>query len=291
MNVTARTKHRLIATADEARRLAWEARRSDLTVGVVMTMGALHEGHLSLVKASNETCDRTVVTVFVNPTQFGPSEDFHRYPRQLSDDVAALDAYDVEFIFAPTVDEMYPPGHSTFVEPPSVARPLEGQCRPGHFRGVTTVVLKLLNVIPADIAFFGQKDYQQYLVIRQTVADLNIPVEVQVCPTVRDADGLALSSRNQYLTDEQRECALAIPRSLQLARQLVEQNERNAGRIAARMRQVLAAGGVTHIDYVALADPETLEEAKRIERPVLVAVAAHVGSTRLIDNLLIAPSG
>ena len=192
--------------------------------------------------------------------------------------------YHVDVVFAPDAGEMYRPLHSTFVAPPRVAERLEGACRPGHFRGVTTVVLKLLNIVPADIAYFGQKDYQQYLVLRDMIADLDVATEVRVCPTLRDADGLALSSRNHYLSTLEREIALAVPRSLERARDLAREGIHHAGQLMARMREVLTEGPVERIDYLAIVDPETLEDVRTVERRALALVAAYVGNTRLIDN-------
>jgi pantoate--beta-alanine ligase len=274
----------LIARCAEVHRAVADARAEGKSIGVVPTMGALHEGHLSLVRASRGECDMTVVTIFVNPTQFGPHEDFSRYPRTLDKDSAALGECGADLVFAPANDEMYPAGFSSYVEPPKVAEPLEGRCRPGHFRGVATVVLKLFNVIPADVAFFGQKDYQQSLVIRRMVEDLNVPTEIRVCPIVREPGGLAMSSRNVHLNNDERQQALAISRSLHLAAELVRQGELDAAVIKAKMLQTLADAGITRVDYVALADPETLEDVSRVDLPRMALVAAHVGNTRLIDN-------
>lgn len=260
-------------------------RRNGKTVGLVPTMGALHEGHLSLVKAARRECDVTVVTIFVNPTQFGPGEDFRSYPRTLEADLRQLAQFDVEFVFAPANDEMYAPEHSTYVEPPAVAQPLEGAFRPGHFRGVATVVLKLLNMIPAHVAFFGHKDYQQTLVIRRMVEDLSLAVDIRVCPTIREPGGLAMSSRNQYLSPPQRHQALALWQCLCRAEELVRGGENNADIVRAEMRAVLAIAGIDRVDYTSLADPETLLELKTLDRPAIALVAAHVGKTRLIDNL------
>lgn len=271
--------------------LVREAQRRGQKVGIVPTMGALHAGHLSLVEASNRACDVTVVTIFVNPTQFGPNEDFQKYPRTLDSDLAALADLKVDAVFVPQAETMYPPGYSTYVEPPSVAQPLEGVCRPGHFRGVATVVLKLFHLCPADVAFFGAKDYQQATVIRRMVADLNVPIDVQVMPTVREPDGLAMSSRNRYLSAAEREQALALSRSLQLAADLVAGGERNASTVASRMRDVFDAAGITDIDYIAVADPQTLEPLETIAGEAVVLVAARVGTTRLIDNRVIGPAG
>jgi pantoate--beta-alanine ligase len=277
----------LATTRDEVQRVLAVARQAGKRIGVVPTMGALHDGHLSLVRASNDDCDFTVVTIFVNPTQFGPHEDFERYPRTLDRDIELLASCRVDLVFAPTNQEMYPAGFSTYVEPPKVAEPLEGQCRPGHFRGVATVVLKLFNSVPADVAYFGQKDYQQSLVIRKMVEDLNVPVSIRVCPTVREPDGLAMSSRNAYLSPAQRQQALALSGSLNLAAEMIRQGQRDASLIESKMRQALAVAGIDRIDYVALADLQTLDGVHTIDGPVVALIAAYVGQTRLIDNLSI----
>jgi len=268
---------------------AVEARRKGRTVGLVPTMGALHEGHLSLVDAAKARCDLVAVTIFVNPTQFGEGEDLERYPRDLEGDIAALESRGVNLVFHPAAEDVYAPGHSTYVEPPAVARPLEGEFRPGHFRGVTTVVLKLFNMIPCDWAFFGQKDFQQALVIRHMVHDLNVPVQIETCPIVREPDGLAMSSRNRYLSPEDRERALALVRGLDRAAEMVTGGEREAARLESEIRGILNWHGIERIDYVALADPETLVPVTQIDPPVVALVAAHVGSTRLIDNRVLVP--
>jgi pantoate--beta-alanine ligase len=277
----------LATTRDEVQRVLAVARQAGKRIGVVPTMGALHDGHLSLIRASNDDCDFTVVTIFVNPTQFGPHEDFERYPRTLDRDIELLASCRVDLVFAPTNQEMYPAGFSTYVEPPKVADPLEGQCRPGHFRGVATVVLKLFNSVPADVAYFGQKDYQQSLVIRKMVEDLNVPVSIRVCPTVREPDGLAMSSRNAYLSPVQRQQALALSGSLNLAAEMIRQGQRDASLIESKMRQALAVAGIDRIDYVAIADLQTLDGVHTIDGPVVALIAAYVGQTRLIDNLSI----
>ncbi len=247
-------------------------------------MGALHEGHFSLVKASVSKCDFTVVTIFVNPTQFGPGEDLDQYPRNTQQDVELLQTSGVDVVFAPAVDELYRQGHSTFVDPPSVSRTLEGALRPGHFRGVTTIVFKLLQIIPADIAFFGQKDYQQTCVIRDMVADLNLAVSIQVCPIIRDIDGLAISSRNVYLSVDERQRALALWHSLRRAAEMFRDGETDASTIRSVMVDHLQKAGVTKIDYVTLVDPVTLEAVTKGDATTMALVAAYVGKTRLIDN-------
>jgi pantoate--beta-alanine ligase len=261
-----------------------ELRRLGLRIGLVPTMGALHEGHLSLVRAARERADVVVATIFVNPTQFGPSEDFGKYPRTLETDLRALANNGCDWVFVPQPAEIYPPGFSTFVEPPSVARPLEGVCRPGHFRGVATVVLKLLEIVPADVACFGQKDYQQALVIRRMVEDLNLPVEIVTCPIVREPDGLAMSSRNRYLSPGERGQALALSRALKEADRMVRSGERSVTAIEAAMRNILADSRIDKIDYTTVADAETLSEISRIQGQAVALIACYVGTTRLIDN-------
>jgi len=280
---------RILTYASEIHALVRAARQAGKSIGLVPTMGAIHAGHLSLVEASVRDCDLTVATIFVNPTQFGQGEDLSHYPRSEAMDVKRLSEWNVDVVFIPQKGEMYPPGFSTYVKPPEVAAPLEGRCRPGHFQGVTTIVLKLFQLIPADIAYFGQKDYQQSLVIRHMVQDLNIPTRVFVCPTVRDASGIALSSRNDYLTDDEQQQAKALSQSLRVAAELVQQGQRDAAAIAARMRQVFADAGVVHVDYISLADPESLGEVQHITQPTMALVAARIGNTRLIDNELLTP--
>lgn len=275
----------LVKTRRHLREALAQLRRDGRTVGLVPTMGALHQGHLSLVRASVRACEATVVTIFVNPTQFAPGEDFEKYPRSLDADVEKLAAEGADLVFAPDARAIYRGGHSTFVEPPAVAAALEGKCRPGHFRGVCTVVLKLFHLIPADVAFFGRKDYQQSLVIRRMVEDFDLPIQIRVCPTVREVDGLAMSSRNEYLSPVERRRALAISQALQKAKNLRAAGEHDAQRVLDDMRQILNDAGITRIDYVALADPETLENRPTLDEPCVALIAAYVGKTRLIDNL------
>jgi pantoate--beta-alanine ligase len=280
---------RVITTAAAMHRHVRDVQQSGRRVGVVPTMGALHAGHLSLVHEARQRSDYVVATIFVNPTQFAPHEDLAKYPRTLDADLSALSQAGCHAAFVPAVEEMYPRGATTMVDPPEVAKPLEGVCRPGHFRGVATIVLKLFHLIPADVACFGQKDFQQALVIRRMVADLNVPIEVVVCPTVREADGLALSSRNRYLSAAEREQALALSRALRQAEQSIHAGETESVQIVAAMRETLAAAGITTIDYVALADPDTLTEVPRVEGKTVALIACRVGSTRLIDNCLLDP--
>jgi pantoate--beta-alanine ligase len=264
-----------------------ELRQSGRRLGLVPTMGALHAGHLSLVRAARDECDAVVATIFVNPTQFAPHEDFAKYPRTLESDLQALSTAGCDLVFVPEEGEMYPPGSTTMIEPPAVAEPLEGVGRPGHFRGVATVVLKLFNVIPAQAAFFGQKDYQQTRVVRDMVRDLHLPVEIIVCPTVREPDGLALSSRNRYLSPAERQQALALSRALAEVQGMVRARERDAAKLRSAMRNILAAAGIERIDYATVADRETLAELDQIDRPAVALIACHVGTTRLIDNCLL----
>jgi pantoate--beta-alanine ligase len=283
------TQPRLITSISELRLALSALRKAGKRIGLVPTMGALHDGHLSLVRASKAQCDATVVSIYVNPSQFGPQEDLSKYPRTLQADLDMLAALDTEFVFAPTDAQMYPAGYCTWVEVSTVAEPLEGQCRPGHFRGVASVVLKFLNIVQPDAAFFGQKDYQQSLVIRRMVDDLNVPVEICVCPIVREADGLALSSRNRYLTTPARNRALVLWQSLQLAAELVAQGERHAEKITAQMRKVILTAHDARIDYVALVDPQTLQPVNTIAGRVLAVLAVKIENTRLIDNCLLEP--
>lgn len=261
--------------------------RAGRTIGLVPTMGALHEGHLSLVRRAKAECDAVIATIFVNPVQFGPHEDFAKYPRTRERDLELLGQVGCDLVFAPHNDEMYPAGFSTYVEPPAVAAPLEGVCRPGHFRGVATVVLKLFHLLPADVAYFGQKDYQQSLVIEHMVRDLNLPIRIAVCPIVRESDGLALSSRNRYLSAGERSRALALSRGLARAESLVRAGECDAAMVAAALRGELAAAGIERIEYATVADAATLEELTVLDRPAVALVAAFVGTTRLIDNTLL----
>ncbi len=277
----------LVTTIAQLRQLVGQARIAGKTVGLVPTMGALHEGHLSLARASAAECDVTIVTIFVNPTQFAPGEDFDKYPRTLEADLDALADCDVDLVFAPSSEEVYPAGSTTAVEPPHVALRWEGQCRPGHFRGVTMIVLKLFNMAMANVAYFGQKDYQQALAIRHMVRDLNVPIRIRVCPIVREPDGLAMSSRNRYLDDQQRRQALALSAGLRLAERGVRQGKDDAAAITAGVRQLLTDAGIERIDYVALANPDTLEPVTEAWRSAVALIAAYVGDTRLIDNCLI----
>ena len=257
-----------------------------VTLGLVPTMGALHAGHLSLVRRARQTCDVVTVSIFVNPTQFGPNEDLARYPRTFEADCAALETEGVDLLFAPSPAEMYPSGRGgTFIEVPEISNRLDGASRPGHFRGVATVVSKLLNIISPDHAFFGQKDAAQVAVLKSMVRDLDIGVTIEICPTVRDPDGLALSSRNRFLSLAQRTTALAIPRALDLAATTVRTGERRAEALEATLRDHLAQTPGLRIDYVAVVNRNILLPQSVAGQDTLLAVAAWVGDTRLIDNL------
>jgi pantoate--beta-alanine ligase len=278
---------RVVHTRAEVHAAVRAAQAAGQKVGVVPTMGALHAGHLSLVAASCAECDFTVVTIFVNPTQFGPSEDFSKYPRTLPADLQLLSKQPVDLVFAPAADEMYAKDHETFVEVGPVGTPLEGACRPGHFRGVATVVLKLFQAIPADIAYFGRKDYQQTQVIRRMALDFDLFTEIRVLPTVREADGLAMSSRNAYLSAEERRRALSLWEALQMAQKLVAAGTRDVATIRHQMIEHLETAGEAKIDYVALVQDGTVNEVTTIDGPIVVLIAARIGATRLIDNLLL----
>ena len=265
--------------------LAREWRRAGKTIGFVPTMGYLHEGHLSLVRESRRRAGVTVVSIFVNPTQFGPNEDFQKYPRDLAKDSAYLERGGVDCLFYPAVAEIYPPGYRTSVEVTGLQDRLCGRSRPGHFRGVATVVLKLFEIVRPDLAFFGAKDAQQVLIIRRMAADLDLDVEIVTCPIVREPDGLALSSRNAYLGPEERKAALALSTGLRWAERAVAAGERDTARLLDGIRSVLEAEPLARIDYVEAVDPETLEPVAEVRGEVLAALAVFIGSTRLIDNV------
>jgi pantoate--beta-alanine ligase len=254
-------------------------------LGFVPTMGALHAGHLSLVRAAREQCDSVAVSIFVNPAQFAPHEDLDQYPRPLERDRELLDKEGVDLLFVPSNEEMYPPGSSTWVQVDGLSDKLCGQSRPGHFRGVTTVVAKLFQIVQPDCAFFGQKDAAQLAIIRRMVRDLHLPVDIVTCPIVREADGLAMSSRNTYLDPQQRKSALALYRSLLRVQKDFGAGERNAARLIAAGKGTISAEPSVQLDYFAIVDPQTLDPVAELDQPALVAVAAFVGRTRLIDNL------
>jgi len=278
------------ATAAEMRRWAETTQREGKTIGLVPTMGALHHGHASLMRAARADCDRVVVSLFVNPTQFGPHEDFARYPRMLDADRALCEAAGVDVLFVPTVEELYPPGAQTLVDVGALGSVLCGVSRPGHFRGVATVVTKLFAIVNPHRAYFGQKDYQQTVVIRRLVIDLQLGVEVVVCPTVREPDGLAASSRNAYLSPDERRQAVALSAALAEATRLIAAGERSARKIREALGVILGGHPAARVEYVALVDPDTLEPVERLAGRVVVALAVWVGNTRLIDNEVITVS-
>jgi pantoate--beta-alanine ligase len=258
------------------------------TVGLVPTMGFLHEGHLSLVRAAKKECACVVVSIFVNPTQFGPNEDLAAYPRDLERDIQLLEAEHVDLVWAPTPEVMYPADFQTWVNVEEITRPLEGGMRPGHFRGVTTVVAKLFNSVMPQRAYFGQKDAQQAAVIRQMVRDLNFPIEIVICPIVREPDGLALSSRNTYLNSDERKAALVLSRSLKAAREAYENGQTDANELRKIVTDIVAAEPLAKLQYVSCAAPETLLEIEGdITNGALISMAVYVGKTRLIDNMVI----
>ncbi len=295
----------LFTTIAEMRAASRAARQAGRRLGFVPTMGALHEGHLSLVRAARACCDAVTASIFVNPTQFGPTEDLAKYPRSFERDRAMLEREGVDLLFAPFVEEMYPAGAVTWVTVDELSSKLDGRSRPGHFRGVTTVVSKLFHIVEPDAAFFGQKDAAQVAVIRRMVRDLNFPVEIVVCPIVREPDGLAMSSRNAYLSPTQRKQALVLHRSLARVEKLAECGERSAKQLIAAGREEFSREKLSRqeltghersgkdvfaevkLDYFAIVDPDTLDPVDDISNGALVAVAALVGSTRLIDNILI----
>jgi len=274
-------------TIESVRNLVKAARRKGKIIGFVPTMGALHIGHISLIEKAKQHTDFIVVSIFVNPTQFGPGEDFEKYPRPLKADLEICRKAGVDVVFAPSPQQMYPGENLTWVNVEKLAEPLCGQFRPGHFRGVTTVCAKLFNIVAPDIAFFGQKDAQQAIVIKRMVADLNMSLEIVVCPTVRQADGLAVSSRNQYLTRQQKKNAPLIYKSLQKCQKLIEDGVADSKTIINQMRKILQQAPSIKIEYISIVDADTLQELKKITGKVLTAVAVKIGSTRLIDNIVV----
>ncbi len=256
-------------------------------LGLVPTMGYLHAGHLALVRRARAECASVGVSIFVNPTQFGPNEDLARYPRDLERDLGMLESAGVDVVWAPEPKEVYPDGYQTYINVENVAVPLEGAVRPGHFRGVATVVAKLFNAFTPDRAYFGQKDAQQAAVIKRMARDLNFPLDVVICPTVRERDGLAMSSRNTYLQPEERRAAIVLYGALSVARDAYENGERSADALRATMRDTLAAEPRAQTEYVSAADPDTLKELDRVDRDALLSMAVRIGKTRLIDNFML----
>ena len=275
---------KVIENIDEMRQLRLQLAEP---VGFVPTMGYLHEGHLSLVRQARAENQSLVVSIFVNPTQFGPQEDFRQYPRDPQRDLALLEKEKTDIVFMPSVAEMYPPQFSSWVEVGKVTERLEGASRPGHFRGVATVVAKLFNIVQPTRAYFGQKDAQQAVVIRKMVADMNMNIEIVALSTVREPDGLAMSSRNTYLNPEERQAALVLYQALTLAQQLWSQGERDAEKLRREMLNLIQKQPLAKVDYVSIADNETLDELDRVKHPALVSLAVRIGRTRLIDNVVL----
>jgi len=276
-----------IYTVEWMKQVARQARAEGRLVGLVPTMGALHEGHASLVRAARQQCCPVVVSIFVNPAQFGPKEDLDKYPRQIEADREMLEKLGVDYLFAPTAAEMYPGGYRTYVNVEGMSGVLEGRSRPGHFRGVTTVVLKLFEIVQPSFAYFGRKDAQQARILRQMTADLNLDAEVVVCPIVREADGLALSSRNTYLNPDERRAATVLHRALRSAEKEIAAGERDALHLVTAMRKAIEAEPLASADYAEIVDADTLEPVTRLRRACLVLLAVFVGTTRLIDNMLV----
>jgi pantoate--beta-alanine ligase len=278
---------KIFHTGNETRTAVREAKNAGKNVGFVPTMGALHDGHIALVRAARAHCAFVVVSIFVNPTQFGPNEDLARYPQTFDCDRQQLEAKGVDLLFAPSVDEMYSPGAATFVTAEGISERLDGRSRPGHFRGVTTIVAKLFNIVEPDVAFFGQKDAAQAAIIRRMARDLMFSIEIVIVPIVREVDGLALSSRNVYLSPIERKQAIVLSRALNEVEARYKGGERSAARLIDTARQVFASEPSVRVDYIEVVDRESLEPTPRVQTGTLVAVAAFVGTTRLIDNLVL----
>ncbi len=277
----------VISSPKEMQEKALALKRAGKTISCVPTMGYLHEGHLSLVRAARPAADILVVTIFVNPAQFGPSEDLATYPRDLERDLELCEKEAADIVFAPSENDIYPEGYSTYVKEEKLSRGLCGGVRPGHFQGVTTVVAKLFNIVQPDVAFFGRKDYQQARVIAKMTEDLNLPVRIEVRPIVREEDGLAMSSRNKYLTPDDRKQALCLYRSLLKAKEMAGRGEEDVGEIKREMEEIIKGEPSARIDYVEIVDGETLEPLEKVRQNAVAALAVFIGKTRLIDNLLL----
>ena len=276
-----------VSSISTMKEISQSLRKQNMTIGFVPTMGCLHAGHLNLVKRSLETCDRTVVSIFVNPTQFGPNEDLDTYPRQLESDIEKLETLGIDILFHPTQEEMYPAGYKTYVQVQDITEHLCGKSRPGFFKGVSTVVLKLFNIVQPHNAYFGEKDWQQLAVIEALVEDLNLGVAIIRVPLVRETDGLAMSSRNRYLSPQERQTALSLSRSLQQARDSIRQGITSAKVISKSIRQCLSEKEGTEIDYISICDPKNFTKKEEIRGRTLIALAVKVGPSRLIDNCII----
>jgi pantoate--beta-alanine ligase len=279
----------VLETIPAARQWVREQRSAGLTLGLVPTMGALHEGHLSLIRRARQRCDRTLLSIFVNPLQFGPGEDYERYPRDFERDRALAEREGIDGVFHPDAKEMYPEPLLVTVSPGKLSEPLCGVLRPGHFEGVATVVAKLFQILQPDRAFFGQKDAQQAVIVQRLVEDLNLPVEIEICPTVREPDGLAMSSRNRYLSAQERSQAAVLYRSLKKAEALVRAGVRDAARVEQEMREMIQAVPAAELDYARVVDRRNLGPVRTIDGEVLAAVAVRFGKTRLIDNRILSP--
>jgi pantoate--beta-alanine ligase len=278
---------KIIKTVMEMRAALKSFRDDGKIIGFVPTMGYLHQGHLSLIRRARQSSDIVVISIFVNPTQFGPQEDLDRYPRNLKRDAGLAEEEGVDYIFHPDVSELYPEGYKTYVFMEELSTKLCGASRPGHFRGVTTIVLKLFNIIQPQLAYFGQKDAQQAIIIRRMVEDLNLDIKIEVEPIVREANGLAMSSRNAYLSSEERKAALVLYRSLKLAEKLIKQGERTSSAVAHQMERIINQEPSAKIDYISITDNKNMQELDIIKKEVLIALAVHIGKTRLIDNIVI----
>lgn len=278
---------KVILTIAEIREVIKEERKKRKTIGLVPTMGYFHEGHLELMRQARKTCDVVIVSIFVNPIQFGLAEDYARYPRNLERDKSLATEVKVDYLFLPSTEEMYPEELLAYVNVGKLSEPLCGKFRPGHFRGVATVVAKLFNIVHPDAAFFGEKDYQQLLVVKKMVKDLNFDVKIVPIPTVREVDGLAMSSRNVYLSDEERRVAQAIPKSLQLAKDLIKAGEKDTKVIRRAMEELLLREPLINLEYLSISDATSLGELGKIEKEALIALALRVGKTRLIDNIVV----
>jgi len=278
---------KIIKTVAEIKAALQSHRNEGQTIGLVPTMGYLHQGHLSLIRRAREACDIVVASIFVNPAQFGPQEDFQRYPKDLEKDAKLSEKEGVDYIFYPEASEIYPQEYTTYVEVIELSSKMCGRSRPGHFRGVTTVVLKLFNIIQPDIAFFGQKDAQQVIIISRMIKDLNLDVEIETLPIIREKDGLAMSSRNSYLNPQERKAAVVLYRSLKLAEKLIKGGERKASNLLHQIEQSITKEPLAKIDYISITDSKSLQELEFINNEVLIALAVFLGKTRLIDNILL----
>ena len=278
---------KIIVSPKEIQTYCNQVRTEGKTIGLVPTMGAFHDGHLSLMRSARIENDLVVTSIFVNPTQFGPKEDFNAYPRDLESDSKLASQVGVDVIFAPTVNDMYPNGYATFVNVERITEKLCGASRPGHFRGVTTVVAKLFNIIRPHKAYFGQKDAQQCVIIKRMTEDLNFDIEIVIMPTIREADGLAMSSRNKYLNAQERQSALVLSKSLSMAQDMIKSGQTNAVDILHNMKQMIEAEPLAKIDYISIVDSETLDDIKEIKANTLIALVVFIGKTRLIDNMII----